>query len=95
MNYQRPNPSEESDAKGGSLVPTGQFAPATRDPYSVGSFVAPSGEPPSDFQLDLLGYLRVLIKRRWIILSVVMASLTLGAVMTLMKVPLYTSTVRI
>ena len=84
MNYYRANLPEESDAKPGSLVPTAQSVPAARDPYNsaVGAYGAAAAETPSDFQLDLLEYLRILIKRRWIILSIIAASLTLGAVMT-------------
>ena len=43
----------------------------------------------------MLEYLRILLKRRWLILSIVAASLVFGAVITLMKTPLYTSTVRL
>jgi len=54
-----------------------------------------SGDAPSDFQLDLLEYLRILIKRRWIILGIVASAVTIGALLTLMQTPLYTSTVRL
>jgi len=96
MNYQRANPPD-GDAKPGGLVPAAQGLPPTRDAYysAVGAYAGPGAEPPSDFQLDLLEYLRVLIKRRWLILSIVAASLVFGALMTLIKTPLYTSTVRI
>ena len=96
MNYQRANPPE-GEAKPGGLVPAAQGLPAARDAYysAVGAYAGPGAEPPSDFQLDLLEYLRVLIKRRWLILSIVAASLVFGALMTLIKTPLYTSTVRI
>ena len=97
MNYHRTNPADEGDAKAGELVAAAQALPATRDPYNsaVGAYAGAGAEAPSDFQLDLLEYLRILLKHRWLILSIVAASLVLGAVMTLMKTPLYTSTVRL
>ena len=49
----------------------------------------------SEFQIDLLEYLRILYKRRWLILSIVSAGLIFGALTTLMKTPLYTSSVRL
>jgi hypothetical protein len=47
------------------------------DPYSsaVGAYAGAGAEQPSDFQLDLLEYLRILMKHRWLILSIVAASL--------------------
>ena len=94
MNYNRANLPEEGDAKPGSVVPVAQFVSATRDPYSVGGY-GPTVDPASKLQLDLLEYLRVVIKRRWLILSIVTAALVIGALITLMKTPLYTSTVRL
>ena len=95
MNYQRANPPD-GEAKPSGLVPAAQSLPAARDAYysAVGAYTGPGAEPASDFQLDLLEYLRVLIKRRWLILSIVAASLVFGALMTLIKTPLYTATLR-
>ena len=94
MNYNRPDPQDEGNARAGSMVPAAQFVPAARDPYNVGAYGA-AAEVQSHFQLDLLEYLRIVVKRRWLILSIVTAAVVLGAVMTLMKTPLYTSTVRL
>src|SRR5437763_3315085 len=105
MNYHRANLPEDSDPKRGSVVPAAQAVPAARDPYNsaVGSYYGPNGygpgygpgaDAPSNFQLDVLEYLRIIVKRRWLILSIVGAALTFAAVTTLMKTPLYTSTVR-
>jgi succinoglycan biosynthesis transport protein ExoP len=96
MNYNPANTPEESEPKAGSVVPAAQYVPATRDPYTVavGTY-GPGVDAPSNFQLDLLEYLRILVKRKWLILSIVAAALVLGAVTTLMKTPLYTSTVRL
>src|SRR5690348_7778544 len=102
MNYQRPSLPEDSNAKAASVIAAAAKVPAARDPYS--SAVAPYGpgygpgygysDTPSSFQLDLLEYLRIAVKHRWLILSIVGAALTFAAVTTLMKTPLYTSTVR-
>src|SRR3984885_1345127 len=97
MNYHRTNLPEDSEAKGGAVVPAALSVPATRDPYSsaVGSYGGPAPEVGSDFQRSALEYLRILIKRRWLIINIVAAALTFGAVTTLMKTPLYSSTVRL
>jgi polysaccharide biosynthesis transport protein len=94
MNYTRANLPEETDPKYGGVVPAAQFVPAPRDPYSVGAY-GPGIDGPSNLQLDLLEYLRIVVKRRWLILSIVAAALVIGAVTTLMKTPLYTSSVRL
>ncbi len=39
--------------------------------------------------------MRILNKRKWLVLSVIIAFVALGAVDTLMKTPLYTATVRL
>src|SRR5205085_11219188 len=79
-----------------------QTAAVPRDSYhsAVGTYYGPYGpgyapDAPSNFQLDLLEYLRIVVKHRWLILSIVGAALVFGAVTTLMKTPLYTSTVRL
>jgi polysaccharide biosynthesis transport protein len=108
MNYQRINPPDENDAKPGGLVPADQAVPAVRDPYTsavgrygVGRYGVGrygdgySAETRSAFQVNLLEYLRILVKHRWLILSIVAAAVVLGAVTTLMKTPLYTSTIRL
>ena len=98
MNNHRINPPDESDAEPHGLVPAAQAVPATRDPYSsaVGRYGYGYGaEASPTFQIDLREYLRILVKHRWMILSIVVAALVLGAVTTLMKTPLYTSTVRL
>ncbi len=60
-------------------MPAAQSVPAARDPYSVGAYgpggYGPGVEAPSGFQFDLLEYLRIAVKRRWLILSIVAALL--------------------
>jgi polysaccharide biosynthesis transport protein len=94
MNYHRANLPSEPDAKAGGLVPTPQAPLVARDPYAsaVGAYGV---ETPSDVKLDLLGYLHFLVRHRWVILSIVVGAVVLGAVRTLMQTPLYTSTVRL
>jgi len=78
------------------MVPAPQYVPVTRDSYGVvGSYTGPGAGTASDFHIDLLEYLHILIKRRWLILSFVAAALVLATLMTLVQTPLYTSTVRI
>lgn len=100
MNFQRPNLPEGSQPK--AVVPAAPNVPAARDPYNsaVGSYpgYGPGygyADAPSSFQLDLLEYLRIAVKHRWLILSIVTAALIFAAVRTLMQTPLYTSTVRL
>jgi polysaccharide biosynthesis transport protein len=102
MNDHRANSSDEGRVNPNALVAPPQTVPATRDPYlsAVGAYGAYGGygagaEATPEFQLDPRVYLRFLFKHRWVILSVVAAALVLGAVITLMKTPLYTSTVRL
>jgi capsular exopolysaccharide synthesis family protein len=103
MNYHRGNLPEDSNAKPGSVIARATSVPAERDPYNtaVGAYQGPGYAPGygpvpgADFQIDLLQYLHVLIKRRWLILSIVGAALVVAILYTLMQTPLYTSTVRL
>jgi polysaccharide biosynthesis transport protein len=70
--------------------------PAIREPY--GQMAPYLGSEPGisgDFNATLLGYWRILSKRKWLIVTVTVAFLTLGVVGTLMMTPLYTATVRL
>src|SRR5271166_5012987 len=100
MNYHRPQLPDNNDPKAGSVIPAAQAVPAARDPYNsaVGSYSGPGygpgygyAETPSNFQLDVLEYLRIVVKHRWLVLSIVGAALIFAVVTTLMKTPLYTS----
>jgi len=55
----------------------------------------PGAGAAPEFRIDVFEYLRIFIKRRWLILSMVGAALVFGALTTLMKTPLYTSTLRL
>ena len=93
MNFHRANVPDEGEAKGGSVVPAAQYAPATRDPYnsSIGPYYGPGAASGPEFQFDIFEYLRILFKRRWLIVSVVGAALVYATLTTLMQTPLYTS----
>lgn len=96
MSSDRANLPEDGAAKATSVVPAAQYVSVARDPYgTVGSYTGAGAGAASDFHIDLFEYLHILIKRRWLILSFVAASLVLATLMTLMQTPLYTSTVRI
>src|SRR5262249_56749665 len=76
------------------LVPLGEALPALRDPYGrTGWYVGNYDEQQSG--LNLLEYLRLLNKHKWLMLSIVVAFAVLGAIRSFMQIPLYTSTVRI
>jgi capsular exopolysaccharide synthesis family protein len=97
MNFHRTNSPEDGESKSGSLVPSAQYVPATRDSYSssIGPYYGPGADSGSDSQIDFLEYVRVLIKRRWLVFSVVLAALVYATLATLMQTPLYTSAVRL
>jgi succinoglycan biosynthesis transport protein ExoP len=96
MNYSRGNAGDGGEAAPGGLVPVSQQALLGRDPYSIavpyGVDATADGTPV--FGLSLHEYLRILIKRKWLILSILGAAVVIGTLTTLMKTPLYTSTVR-
>jgi len=96
MNNHQANEPNENAGKAGSLVPFTQSVPALRDPY--GPLGYPAGQPettePMGLNFLLEGW-RILNKRKWLILSIAAAFVTIGAVRTLMQTPLYTATVRL
>lgn len=69
--------------------------PYRRDPYAS---LTPSG-PDVDQRFELRAllheYVRILFKRKWLILAIVVSAVVIGAVRTMMITPLYTSTVRL
>jgi capsular exopolysaccharide synthesis family protein len=96
MNRYQPQLPDDTGRDARGLVPAGETALASRDPYHYpGTAAAPAGDAPLDFHLDILEYLRIVVKHRWLILSIVAACVVLGVVITLMKTPLYVSTVRL
>lgn len=80
-----------------ALVTTAHSLPATREPYGplIGypTGTAESSEPTAIHLL--FECWRILNKRKWLILSIAAAFLIIGAVRTLMEIPLYTATARL
>ena len=96
MNENTPVPSYEDRKVPAPLAPAASGVPALRDPYGLtGGYGATPGYGSEDSSLDLLQYWRLLNKRKWLILSIAVAALTLGVVRTLMETPLYTATARL
>src|SRR5579864_6813164 len=96
MNHHQSDPPIETGRDVRGLILAAQNTRAGPDPYQyVGAAISPGNEAPTDFQVNLLEYLRIVIKYRRLILGIVAASVVLGVVVTLMKTPLYISTVRL
>ena len=58
-------------------------------------FYGPGQETGDDFAVTLKGYLRIALKRKWLIAGCTTAAVALGTLVTLLQTPLYTSTVRL
>jgi capsular exopolysaccharide synthesis family protein len=88
-------PSDPRDIRG-PLAATGQTVPATRDPYGpLVGYVEPAPDSAEQLAAKLFEYWRIFKKRKWLILSIAAAFITLNGVRTLMETPLYTATVRL
>ena len=78
-----------------STTANAPMMPYRRDPYAS---LTPSG-PDVDQRFELRAllheYVRILFKRKWLILAIVVSAVVIGAVRTMMITPLYTSTVRL
>src|SRR5688572_27354870 len=96
MNYNQPAWDDGRPTQG-RLVPQSAGVPAPREPY--GELGSPYGADPYDggagLGADMREYWRILSKRKWVVISIALAVLTLGAVRTLMMTPLYEATVRL
>ena len=85
------------DSQGGRIVPLGKGGvPA----IPVAGSYGPAGygttqDDGSAIVQQTLQYLHVAFKRKWIILSIMLAVVTLGTLKALMTTPRYTSNVRI
>jgi polysaccharide biosynthesis transport protein len=87
--------SWENRSTGGRLVPLSQSVPTLPGGYGRNAEYPTTGSEASGLGANLYEYWRVLKKRKWIILSVITASVAIGILLTLMTTPLYTSTVRL
>ena len=85
------------EPEGGQLVLAAQSLPARADPYGMlAGYPATGAETPGHSYLDIiLEIWRIVYKRKWLIVSIAAAIFAIGAVRTLMEVPLYTATVRL
>jgi capsular exopolysaccharide synthesis family protein len=95
MNYAHGDAAQERPNAGRALIPAGNSlaSVAKRDQYYPLGPEAP--EDGSDFASSLRQYLHILLKRKWLILSLTLAFFVLGGVRGAMKTPLYSSTARI
>jgi capsular exopolysaccharide synthesis family protein len=90
------NEPGNDSATANRLVPAGQSVPVQRDPYGpIGGY----GPPPAEGGPSLVQILhevwRILNKRKWLIASIALSFVVIGAVRTMMITPLYTSSVRL
>ena len=81
------DPNRRPDGR--QLVLAAQNLPAARDPYGMLAGYPETGtETPGQSYLDLILELwRIVYKRKWLILSIAAAFLTIGTLRTLMKDP--------
>ncbi|HXH00942.1 MAG TPA: polysaccharide biosynthesis tyrosine autokinase [Xanthomonadaceae bacterium] len=77
-------PARQSPAPGRALA-TGRAAALPVEVFEEGR-----GEQPDE--IDLLAYWRILVKRRWLVLSVLAAAAALSLLLTLMTRPIYRAT---
>jgi capsular exopolysaccharide synthesis family protein len=83
-------------------VPAGSGQVTTAFNQAVGTVagqIPPGYGPAFDYgaepSLDILHYLRIALKRRWLILGIASSVLVVGLLVTLMMTPYYTATVRL
>ena len=93
-------PGQEHAGEGRALVSGAEtpIAQAARSPFgSPGypSYGVPGQGDEVPLAVTLRQYLYMVVKRKWLILSVALAFTVLGSVRTLMQTPLYMATVRI
>ena len=96
MNEALRKSSEERFEEGRSLVKADTTAVAreSRDPYASLSLGSASLDEGNDLAVTLRQYAYMVVKRRWLILSIALAFFVLGGVRVLFQTPLYTATVR-
>ena len=85
----------ERRPNGQQLVSATPSAPTTSGGYGDGGAYLPIDHKTTGFVAKLLEFWWILKRRKWVILSVLLAFLAIGALLTLMTTPLYTATVRL
>ncbi len=81
-------------ASGAALDPNGRSTTLRPSPYPEIATYGPSPED-EDLRAKLFYYVRLFIKRRWLILAIALASVAIGMARAFMQTPLYTASVRI
>lgn len=76
------------------LQPVDDAALALRDPYQQGGRY-PTFDQGQNLIETALQYWRIILRRKWIVLSILGVVATIGTVRTLLQTPLYVSTVRL
>src|SRR5271157_6230661 len=87
--------AQERTGAGRALIPAGgnQVSFANREQYyPLGLEISEEG---NDFAKNLRQYMHILLKRKWLILSLALVFFVLGGVRAAMKTPLYSATARI
>lgn len=85
----------ESGPNAQQLVSVTTFAPTTSGGYGYGGAYPAINPEITGFVAKLFQFWWILKKRKWLILSVLLAFLAIGLLLTLMTTPLYTATVRL
>ena len=88
--------SDETGPSVGKLVPVRAGLPAQRTPY--GPYPAQAGEhdeAEGELRALVFEYLRIVMKRKWLIVNIALAAVAIGTVRTLMMTPIYTASARI
>ena len=89
------NPSIEKPADGGSqMIAVSASAGVARRDTLIARGYSPVSES-SELAALIVQYLNIILKRRWVIVSVALAVVSLGILKALMSAPRYTSTVQI
>lgn len=83
-------PQRPRSNAGRQIAPEG--VTALHGPYGVDQWEEP---PSDDLRRLFLEGVRIVVKRKWLILTIAVAALAIGALRTLMITPMYTASVRI
>ena len=95
MNNAPKDTNQDRSSAGQSLIPasTSSIGFTRRDQYYPAGLESPEEE--NDLANSLRQYVHILLKRKWLILSLTLLFFVLGGVRAAMKTPLYSSTARI
>ena len=85
----------DSRPNGQQLVSVTPSAPPTSGGYGYGGMYPALHPETTRFVAKLFEFWWILKKRKWVVLSVLLAFLAIGALLTLMTTPLYMATVRL